>query len=133
MIHVKKKTNMMVLIIFYLCIGTFCGIRDTEGLHCTEQWFLDHSEKVSSRVSSVQNICKDFNFLQTFKTNLLSSQLLIFTQVLWDNFCTHFFMLESVTKLSQHFVDHIRTLCYYSDAYRTACPHKGPRPFHISI
>lgn len=103
MIHVKKKTNMMVLIIFYLYIGTFCGIRDTEGLHCTERWFLNHSEKGKFHLG-----CPVFKI---YAKSLISSTF---------NVCTHFFMLESVTKLSQHFVEHIQTLCCYSDAYRRA-------------
>jgi len=134
-IHVKKKTNMMVLIIVYLYIGTFCGIRDTEGLHCTEQWCLNHSKK-----EKFHHRCTVF---QIYALSLISSKLskqTYFLPSFWSSLrlsgtiSAHtFFMLDSVIKMSQHFFDHIQPLCYYSDAYRTACLHKSPRPFHISI
>jgi hypothetical protein len=41
----EKENQQDGLNNFLFIYWNFCGIGDTEGLHCTEQWFLNHSEK----------------------------------------------------------------------------------------
>lgn len=70
---------------------------------------------------------RNLNLLQNFRADLLSSHILIFSQILWwyvHKHCFHFQI--SCKNLSDCQFVHIKLFCYHSDAHMLISSHKCP-------